>query len=213
MFIFLYQGAAIPEKYTAPFVALEPLSNQVLRTDIRGLAAPLQMDNDGLACQHGFSLLRFPFGGRRYDTRGIREAYEILDGFPSRLNNSWLIFEGYSSRGVRTIDATQTAFPERHNDLLMSAFILYSPGDNALDKEAASYGQQLRDAVARGGNRELTAYVNYAYGSETNIEVYGHEPWRLEKLRKLKCLYDPEGRFNHYLPISVEVEDDFVGCS
>ena len=51
--------------------------------------------------------------------------------------------------------------------------------------------------------RQLNAYVNYAFGDETQEEVYGYEPWRLERLRALKKKYDPLGGFNFYEPIEV----------
>jgi hypothetical protein len=50
-------------------------------------------------------------------------------------------------------------------------------------------------------SQKLRAYVNYAFGDETLPEMYGDEPWRLQKLRKLKKKYDPKGRFNFYAPI------------
>ena len=34
--------------------------------------------------------------------------------------------------------------------------------------------------------------------------VYGREQWRLEKLRKLKKKYDPQGKFNYFSPITYE---------
>lgn len=49
--------------------------------------------------------------------------------------------------------------------------------------------------------RKPTTYVNYAFGTEPLEQMYGHEPWRLEKLRSLKNKYDPFGRFNYYNPI------------
>ncbi|KAK3175416.1 hypothetical protein Dsin_032971 [Dipteronia sinensis] len=45
------------------------------------------------------------------------------------------------------------------------------------------------------------AYVNYASGFEPASDWYGHEPWRLERLRKLKATYDPDNRFGYYCPI------------
>ena len=53
------------------------------------------------------------------------------------------------------------------------------------------------------GSDKLHAYVNYATGEESLREVYGYEPWRQRKLKDLKKKYDPEGRFNFYVPIEV----------
>jgi hypothetical protein len=48
---------------------------------------------------------------------------------------------------------------------------------------------------------KLSTYVNYAYGDESLEELYGFEMWRLEKLKKLKGVYDPENRLRFYAPI------------
>lgn len=60
----------------------------------------------------------------------------------------------------------------------------------------------MREILRVGsGSSELHAYVNYANGEETLEQLYGYEPWRLEKLRTLKAEYDPLGRFSFYAPI------------
>ena len=48
----------------------------------------------------------------------------------------------------------------------------------------------------------LNAYSNYAMGDETLEAIYGYEPWRLEKLRRLKRKWDPKGRFRFFNPIT-----------
>ena len=55
--------------------------------------------------------------------------------------------------------------------------------------------------IETSGFDGLRQYVNYGHGSKDPPEaLYGHEPWRLEKLRKLKEELDPEGLFNGYQP-------------
>ena len=49
--------------------------------------------------------------------------------------------------------------------------------------------------------RPINAYVNYANGFEPVEQWYGHEAWRLERLRGLKAKYDPYNRFRYYNPI------------
>ncbi|KAL8752086.1 MAG: hypothetical protein Q9184_005850, partial [Pyrenodesmia sp. 2 TL-2023] len=72
----------------------------------------------------------------------------------------------------------------------------------ALDALAPIYGEQARALFDAGEpQRPLNAYVNYASGSETLEQMYGYEPWRLERLRGLKQKYDPENRFRFYNPI------------
>ncbi|KAK5165374.1 uncharacterized protein LTR77_008903 [Saxophila tyrrhenica] len=180
---------------------LSPLSHDTFLTDLRGLAAPLMMDNDGAACQHGSAYLRFPFGGSEYNIEGLRIAYDTLAALPPKLNQSWIISEGYSMRGVQSVPAESTAFPDRYNSLLMAVFMVYSPEDEALDQQAAEYGEAMRDDVVKSSGDGLQAYVNYAFGDESQEALYGYESWRLDRLQKLKALYDPDGRFNFYNPI------------
>ena len=94
-----------------------------------------------------------------------------------------------------------TAYAFREDDVFVSPFVTYAP-DPAQDAEAMAWGEQVRELVLEGtGSSELHSYVHYAYGSESFETIYGHEPWRLEKLRRLKAEFDPEGRFSFYAPV------------
>lgn len=77
----------------------------------------------------------------------------------------------------------------------------WTPGAN-LEREAEEWGTKARTLVQSGTNgRPLSAYVNYAHGDEPLEAVYGYEPWRLARLRKLKKRYDPDFKFRFYNPI------------
>ena len=107
-------------------------------------------------------------------------------------------------RGVQAVDKDRTAVPDRYNDLLNSVFILYDPGDDvdgSIDAQGSEYGRRIRDAIVEASGKPLDAYVNYAYGDEGMEAMYGHEAWRIERLRELKKSWDPEGKFNFYKPI------------
>jgi hypothetical protein len=142
------------------------------------------------------TFLRMPLGLRRYNIQGVRNAYDVLAHLPPQFNQSYIIFEGYSCQAVRAIPAENTAFPERHNDLLIAPFMIYAPEGDARDREAAIYGERMRDALRAG--QPLEAYVNYALGTESQEALYGYEPWRLEKMRRLKREFDPNGKFSFY---------------
>lgn len=47
---------------------------------------------------------------------------------------------------------------------------------------------------------EPAVYVNYAVGLEYQSleDIYGSEPWRLQKLRRLKAKYDAGNSFRYY---------------
>lgn len=68
---------------------------------------------------------------------------------------------------------------------------------------ADDYGHQARMLFHAGDapGRPLNTYANYASSDETPEMLYGYEPWRLDKLRRLKSEYDPMGRFDFYNPI------------
>lgn len=202
MMVFVFQNTSIPPIYTDPFAALSPVVDVTSNEDLRGIAKHFMTDLDGFGCHKGMKYLPYPAGVHRYDIVRVRKAYSILADLPLALKASWIAFEGYSSRGVRSVPADSTAFPDRHNDLLLSPFMIYAPDDYALDEKARFYGRQIQKAFYSGSAKPLNAYVNYAIGEESNEEIYGHEAWRLEKLRSIKALYDPEGRFNHYSPIT-----------
>ena len=109
--------------------------------------------------------------------------------------------------GVQAVDSDTTAFPERQNKLLISPFIQYNPvGDAKEDAKGTAegfrYGRMIRDAIAKAGGPKTYAYVNYNSADEETEAVFGHESWRIEKLRRLKTEFDPNGRFSFYNPIS-----------
>jgi Berberine and berberine like len=71
-----------------------------------------------------------------------------------------------------------------------------------LDAQAEEFGRHARNLLKAGsGSPEQHSYVNYAHGDESLEEVYGYEPWRLQKLRWLKKKYDPKNKFGFYEPI------------
>jgi FAD/FMN-containing dehydrogenase len=160
------------------------------------------------ACQPGATYVPFPVGTVNIPISGIRKAYEIQASLPPSLNESWRVIESYSMAGVQAVEPDSTAFPERQNNLLISPFVMYEPSGNVkvdkkVDAEAFRYGKQIRGAIAGAAGEKLYAYMNYVSGEDETIEEkYGHETWRIEKLRRLKKEYDPKGRFKFYNPTS-----------
>ena len=60
----------------------------------------------------------------------------------------------------------------------------------------------MRNALVQGTeSKKLYAYVNYATGDESVEELYGHEEWRIAKLRSLKERYDPGNKFGYYASV------------
>jgi FAD/FMN-containing dehydrogenase len=90
-----------------------------------------------------------------------------------------------------------------------SAPTLLYPSDNtssARDELAWRTGETLRRKIVDGARWTggHYSYVNYAYGGETQEEMYGEENWA--RLNELKRVYDPENRFRYYAPVVQEVK-------
>lgn len=111
-----------------------------------------------------------------------------------------MLLEAFSVQRVKEIPEQSTAYPDRYNNLLLSPYIVYPP-NAGLDEEASHYGKRIREVLVKASGQPHNAYVNYAHGDESQEALYGYEPWRLEKLRRLKKEYDPHDRFSYYAPI------------
>jgi hypothetical protein len=113
-------------------------------------------------------------------------------------NESFFLFEDHSTERVQAVDPTSTAFPDRFNHHLISPVIIYF--DPALNDQAETAGQELRETALEYKNRPLNAYVNYAHGDEIEEDWYGHESWSSHRLTRVKK-YDPNNRLVYYAPI------------
>ena len=138
------------------------------------------------------------------DVPSLREVYNkfaaLMQEVPA-FNRSFFLLEGYSVQAVQAIAADSTAFPHRSDTLLLSPVIYYAP-NTSLDARAVQAGTQLRGILHEGSVKsEMDTYVNYAHGDESLENMYGYEPWRVERLKSLKQEYDPQERFSWYAPI------------
>ncbi|TQV90379.1 fad-dependent oxygenase protein [Cordyceps javanica] len=209
MFYIAQEGATVVDsKYTKLFEDLGAVVTDKGSGDYTQLSAWTGNDNQSPPCQKaGLANVRFPIDLETYCIETQRIVYNLFaEGTKDTpaFANSLLLFEGYSTQGVKAISSESTAFAFRANNLLVSPLITYQrDGSVALDKKAADFGKSLRQALHHGSGRsEMHTYVNYAYGDESLNNVYGYEEWRQEKLKKLKRMYDPHGRFNFYAPIA-----------
>lgn len=74
--------------------------------------------------------------------------------------------------------------------------------DKKEEGHAREAGKAIRKVLLEGsGSSKLNAYVNCVSEDKTLEEIYGHEPWRVKKLQKLKRKYDPQRKFNYFAPI------------
>lgn len=168
-------------------------------------------NNDPACARAGGTLMRFPVDFQTYNTTTMRQLYDLTSNAikdEPEFSPTIIAIEGYSVQGVQAVDSASSAFPWRQDTLLVSPFLTYA-SNPALDEKAEAFGKEFRRILHQGTGRkpeDLHAYVNYARGDEGMGAWYGHEPWRLEKLRRLKREYDPKGRFSWYAPIELEDE-------
>ncbi|KAA8642624.1 hypothetical protein EYZ11_009031 [Aspergillus tanneri] len=198
---------AVDSAYTAPFHSMGPISIEPQSGSYTDLAEWVGITTTSGPCQKdGAMNPRFPNYLETYDVAAQKKAYEVFaEGVrgSSVFNNSLVTFDGYSTEGVKSIDAKSTAFAFRDQNILIGPLITYMPDGVELDEKAAKLGNQIRQILHEGSGREhVRAYVNYAYGDEGPKEWYGSESWRQSRLQSLKKKYDPNGMFSFYAPIA-----------
>lgn len=140
-------------------------------------------------------------------TYNLTAEHQIWDGFKRRLSKNpklthktIIIHEGYATEGVESIDRASSAYPFRGDRHLMQ--FQGTIEDSSLEADMWEWANEVRNQWNAGQpQRTPSAYVNYANGRETKEDWYGHQPWRLAKLRDLKARYDPLNRFRFYNPI------------
>ncbi|KAF5630321.1 oxidoreductase [Fusarium sp. NRRL 52700] len=191
--------------YAKPLHDLSPINVNAGEASMPDLAAITLMSDDSVGCAKGLTGHRYPIGLKTYDLFAVRKVFNEIADMSKRvpeLAGSFFLLEGYSTHGVKAIDAKSSAFPHRDDEILVTPYILYKP-NATLDGLAQEHGEKLRRHLleASGDPEHLRAYVNYAHGFESLEEMYGHEPWRIEKLKALKKKWDPENRMRFYAPI------------
>ncbi|KKY33735.1 putative fad-dependent oxygenase [Diaporthe ampelina] len=208
MFYILQEGVTtVSSEYIAPFDGLGPTTTNAASGSYTELPTWTAMSLDDIVCQDaGTAGLRFPVDLLVYNVTALQNAYDLFAAATQEtpaLNGSIFLFEGYSLQGVQSVPQESTAVSYRGDRLLVAPVLVFEPDGGPLDAKAISVGQEIRDAIREGtGKDEFHAYVNYAFGTETNQEIYGYEQWRQDKLLALKDKYDPQRRCSFYAPIA-----------
>ncbi|TLD18037.1 hypothetical protein PspLS_10362 [Pyricularia sp. CBS 133598] len=196
--LFEYRGTAEQAKpLLAPFDSIEAVA-----VDVRESTYP-QLANQPALCT-GAERIITTAGLRTYN---LTAEHQIWDGFKRRVSKNpkltaktIIIHEGYATEGVERVDRDSSAYPFRGDRHLMQ--FQGTLGDQSLAAEMWEWANEVRDQWNAGQpQRTPDAYVNYANGHESKEDWYGHQPWRLAKLRDLKARYDPVNRFRFYNPI------------
>ncbi|KAF5020484.1 hypothetical protein F66182_7494 [Fusarium sp. NRRL 66182] len=208
LFWLIQEGVkSIDATMSKPFHDLKPLAIVPDSGDYRDLAKWTQIDLDAAPCQkNGLANPRFPLYLEEYNVEAMKKAWALFaaeTGADSPFNTSIVMFEGYSTQGVRAVDSRSSAFAFRHENLLTAPLITYKRGDAELDVRAAKLGNDLRGILHDSSDQEeMAVYVNYAFGDETPRNWYGNEDWRQQRLQALKQKYDPHGKFSFFGPVA-----------
>ncbi|KAK1143241.1 hypothetical protein N8T08_006941 [Aspergillus melleus] len=146
-------------------------------------------------------------GLKRYNITAQRNIYDLFNKKVAEhpeFKAARVVHEGYSNVGVRKRDSASSAFPFRDENHLMYFDAVIDEGSN-LTEATQQFAAEVRDLWNAGQpERKPSTYVNYAGGGESLESLYGWEPWRLQRLRRLKAKYDPNNRFRFYNPIIPE---------
>ncbi|KAF2275331.1 FAD-binding domain-containing protein [Westerdykella ornata] len=199
-FYIYWQGSDIPSEYSDPLQALGPSAVTVNTTELGDVNAHLGAKYGGAACARGYSRVIYAISQQSWSLENMRETLNIFGKLPEEFRNSVVLLEGYALNGVLAKPEESTAYPDRQGRILIGPLLTYA-NNASLDATAFDFGSRMRSALVDGTGQPLSAYVNYAHGDESVEEIYGHETWRLERLRSLKQEYDPDNKFGFFAPI------------
>ncbi|KFZ09727.1 hypothetical protein V502_08538 [Pseudogymnoascus sp. VKM F-4520 (FW-2644)] len=204
---FAYRGSAkAAEQLLTPFNAIEAAYEESGDIPYPEISVAQQTDINSFVCQNGYVRVTATAGLQVYNVTAERQIYQ---GFVDRLASNptlaagvAILHEGYSTAGVTAQDPDDSAYPFRADNHLNLFQITIASGDPSLKQAAQEWAAEVRDQWNNGQPGRLeNVYVNYATGLEPIENIYGHELWRLERLRTLKRCYDPYNRFRFYNPI------------
>lgn len=203
---------------TQPYHDLKPLAVLKETGTYRDVPRWLQINADGPVCNSqtllpGAGTIRFPVDVKAYDLDALAAAVEKfveLTTTVAEFRASFFMIEQYATHTVQDIPSSDSAFASRDARLLLAPAFFYpslvvesGERNEALDEMALQYGQEIRGILVEGARKSgrSHSYVNYAFGGESEKEIYGKD--KIERLRELKGVYDPENRFGFYAPIKL----------
>jgi hypothetical protein len=202
----LYEGNnTIVEDYAAAFRKLGPVADDTVSNiswgnlfDVGGFGTESEV------CRKNQNILGYPNSFERWNSKAMRRGFNIFSRLTAEKTfstSAWLL-ESYGRKGVRAVPESENAVaPEERQLHLLTSPMMWWVGDDKRDRRRAmKVGRRMQRAV-RGRGQKPHTYVNYAMGRENNLEVYGREDGRLQRLRSLKSQWDPNNRFGFYNPI------------
>ncbi|KAJ6180060.1 hypothetical protein N7519_010521 [Penicillium mononematosum] len=121
-------------------------------------------------------------------------------------NGSSMMIETFPVQGIKALRDDYSAFPHRkYFDNVIEVIGVYM--DDSVAKPVDDFLRSWRDKfAATSGYEKLHVYQNYAHDDEPLSALYGYQPWRHERLTKLKGAYDPYGFFDGYHAVPSDVK-------
>lgn len=207
---FSFRGsAAEAAKYFKPFDAIAAVSIDSGSVPYPSLAHAQSTGLDDPACTSSTIRLITTAGLRVFNLTAEQQIFESstkrIAEQPSLATGPYIIHEGYSTEGVKAVNPADSAYPFRDN-IHMTQFQgnLAANASKQDQDQMWKWAREVQDLWNAGQpTRQPDAYVNSASGFETVQDWYGHEPWRVAKLRRVKAEYDdPSNRFWFYNPVN-----------
>ncbi|OQE93511.1 hypothetical protein PENNAL_c0005G03640 [Penicillium nalgiovense] len=133
------------------------------------------------------------------------EFEESMQQHPAA-NGSSMMIETFPVQGIEALRNDYSAFPHRkyfHN--IIEVIGVYT--DDSVAKPVDDFLRSWRvKFAATSGYEKLHVNQNYAHDDEPLSALYGYQPWRHERLTKLKGAYDPYGFFDGYHVVPSDVK-------
>ncbi|KAI0197904.1 hypothetical protein F4808DRAFT_473476 [Astrocystis sublimbata] len=200
---FGYSGPADEaEAVLAPFNAIQAITQEMGDVPYPDIVGP-QLTSQDTDCGDGAYAVTTTMT-KTWNVTAERRNFELyrqnIALYPDLAPTSLLFYEGYAVKAVQAVPSASTAYPHRDQNHLCLFQVTVTEDSNS-KASAQAWAKDHWDIWAAGHPGSAPAvYVNYAVGLEYQSleDIYGSEPWRLQKLRKVKAEYDPGNSFRYY---------------
>ncbi|KAI0541765.1 FAD binding domain-containing protein [Xylaria digitata] len=205
------KGQAFTKRFasTKPRVK-SPITRLVLNeTEVSWKDLPYKSANGliNVACIDGFAQNIYTASTAYMDVALTRKVFDDYVAFVKNnplASNSIVFYEIFGQQAVVNQRDEQSAVGNRNYAKVLNLIeAVYS--DDSVAAAGDAWARRWRDEWVKpkySGYKREYVYQNYAHGDEPLEALYGYEPWRLARLRKLKNQLDPHGFFSAYHSVS-----------
>ncbi|KAI1157043.1 hypothetical protein F4825DRAFT_471459 [Nemania diffusa] len=195
-------SASSAEAILAPFNAIEAITQEMGDVPYPDIIYP-QLTSQDTDCGDGAYAVATSMT-KTWNVTAERRNFELYSRnialYPDLAPTSLLFYEGYAVEAMQAVPSASTAYP--HRDQIHLCLFQVTVTEEANSKASAQAWAKGHWDIWTAGHpgSEPAVYVNYAVGLEYQSleDIYGSEPWRLQKLRRLKAKYDAGNSFRYY---------------